>query len=146
MKKTGEEFTFYSPKMKVSKYSKNKLIDEEIEILGDYIFCFNKSFMEKKIINVLKFSKGLKYFLDGFYPFQNEIINFIERCRNLENQEGHVSSGLSNCEINTNYQFLSGPFVKKLFKIIGLKDKKIKILLGDIETYIKRNKYLFHPV
>ena len=145
-KKTGEEFIFYSPKIKISKYFKNKLISEEIDILGNYIFCFSKFFMEKKVIDLLKFSQGLKYFLGGFSPFQNEITNFIERCKNLENQEGLVSSSLSNCKMNTKYQFLSGPFVKKLFTITGLKDKKIKILLGGIETYIKRNKYLFHPV
>ena len=46
-KKTGKEFVFYSPKMKISKYFQNKLISKEIDILGDYIFCFNKSFSEK---------------------------------------------------------------------------------------------------
>ena len=40
LKKTGEDFIFYSPRMKVSKYFKNKLISKEIDILGDYVFLF----------------------------------------------------------------------------------------------------------
>ena len=145
-KKTGKEFVFYSPKMKISKYFKNKLISKEIDILGDYIFCFNKSFSEKNLIETLKFSKGLKYFLNGFSPFQKEILNFIKDCKNAENKDGYISSNLSKCEINRQYQFLSGPFVKKFFTVIGLNDKKLKILLGGIETYISQKKYLFHPV
>ena len=144
-KKTGEDFIFYSPRMKVSKYFKNKLISKEIDILGDYEFCFNKSFSEKKLFKILKFSKGLKYFLNGFFPFQREILSFINGCKSLENKEGLISSSLYSCKINNQYQFLSGPFVKNFFTIIGVKQDKLKILLGGIETYINRKKYIFHP-
>jgi|688.fasta_scaffold595913_1 hypothetical protein len=71
---------------------------------------FASKFLKKRIKNLI--------LADGFYPFQNEIIHFIERCRNLENQKGLVSSGLSSCKINTNYQFLLELFVKKIFEII----------------------------
>ena len=69
-KKTGEKFTFYKPKLKVSKYFNNKLISREVDLLGNYIFCYSKSFKEKRIIDLLKFSTGLKYFLNGFYIFK----------------------------------------------------------------------------
>ena len=132
--------------MRISKYFKNKLISKDVDILGDYIFCFNKSFSNNKIINLLKFSKGLKYFLGSFFSCQYEITKFVENCKKLENEEGLISSGFTNCKINKEYQFLSGPFVKKIFTIIGLKDNSLKILLGGIETYINRKKYLFSPV
>ena len=142
-KKTGKNFVFYKPKLKISKYLNNKLIDKEVDLLGDYVFCFSQSFSEKKTINLLRFSVGLKYFLNGFLCFQREIETFINRCKNLENREGFISPGLSQCKKNQIYQFLSGPFVKNFFKIINLKDNKIKILLGGVETYINKNKYFF---
>ena len=143
-KKTGKNFVFYKPKLKISKYLNNKLIDKEVDLLGDYVFCFSQSFSEKNTINLLRFSVGLKYFLNGFFCFQREIETFINRCKNLENREGFISPGLSQCKKNQIYQFLSGPFVKNFFKIINLKDNKIKILLGGVETYINKNKYFFH--
>ena len=145
-KKTGEKFIFYSPKIKIAKYLNNKLVSRELDILGNYIFCFSNLFLEKKNIDILKFSKGLKYFLNGFFPFQKEIVRFIERCKSLENKEGFVSTSLSNYKTDVNYEFLSGPFVKKFFQILGYKDNKLKILIGGIETYIKHNKYLFRSV
>ena len=48
-KKTGEKFTFYKPKLKVSKYLNNKLISKEVDLLGNYIFCYSKLFKEKRI-------------------------------------------------------------------------------------------------
>ena len=41
--------------------------------MGDYLFCFNAKFSNPQIINSLKYSRGLKYFLEGFVQSQNEI-------------------------------------------------------------------------
>ena len=144
-KKTGQNFIFYKPKLKISKYINNKLVSKKIDLLGDYIFCYNKYFNQKKIIESLKFSVGLKYILSGFVSYQIEIEKFIDKCKSAEDKEGFISSSLSVCKENESYQFLSGPFVKKFFKILNLKNNKIKILLGGIETYIEKNKYLFYP-
>ena len=65
-------------------FKNNKLINKEVDILGDYLFCFHKNFSNKSTINQLKFSRGLKYFLDGFIEFQIDVKNFIEKCKNLE--------------------------------------------------------------
>ena len=35
-------------------------------LLGDYLFCYHKKFENKNVLNSLKFTKGLKYFLNGF--------------------------------------------------------------------------------
>ena len=145
-KKTGEKFTFYKPKLKVSKYLNNKLINRDVDLLGNYIFCYSKSFKEKRIIDLLKFSTGLKYFLNGFLYFQNDIKTFIEKCKNFEIMMDLLHQVLAQCKNNHFYEFLSGPFFKKFFKIINFNDNKIKILLGSVETQIKKNKYLFHQV
>ncbi len=145
-KRIGEDVTFYKPKMKISTYFKNKLVNKEVDILGDYVFCFSESFNEKKIFSSIKFSKGLKYFLNGFFSVQEEIKDFINKCKNLENENGFISSNLIDFQKNKDYQFISGPFAKKLFTILNLEKNRIKILLGTAETYIDKNKYLFRAV
>ena len=62
--KVGQDCSFYLPKILVQKYVKNKLINKEKLMLGDYLFCFHKNFEKKNFINQLKFLKGLKYFLN----------------------------------------------------------------------------------
>ena len=70
LKKIGKEFIIYKPKILIQKYKNNKLINKEVDLLGDYLFCFHKNFCKKSTINQLKFSRGLKYFLDGFIELQ----------------------------------------------------------------------------
>lgn len=143
--KTGEKFIYYKPKLIVSKYFRNKLVDQDFDILGDYIFCFNESLAKKETIENLKFSVGLKYFLNGHLSFQKEIQTFISRCKKLESPEGCNDLKLFDYRENQIYQFLSGPFVKRFFKILNFNEKKLKILLGGFETYISKNKYFFRP-
>ena len=47
--------TYYAPKMLVQYYKKNKLINKEINLLGDYIFCYNESLRNKKYKESIKF-------------------------------------------------------------------------------------------
>ncbi len=145
-KKIGEKVIYYKPKMKISTFSKNRLIEKEIDILGNYVFCYSKIFKEKKIMNTLKFSKGLKYFLDGFNSVQDEINEFIDKCKKLENKNGFICSNMETYCENKEYEFISGPFAKKLFTILNLEKNRVKILLGTVETYISKNKYLFRSV
>ena len=50
-KKKGKELIIYRPKILVQKYKNNKLVNKEVDILGDYLFCFHKSFCKKSTIN-----------------------------------------------------------------------------------------------
>ena len=145
-KKLKEDLTIYIPKVAVQKYKNNKLINKEFNLLNDYLFCFHKDFENPKTINELKFSRGLKYFLDGFVQTQDEIKKFIKICRNSENKEGYLSQNLFDLHINTKYKFSSGPFSEMIFKIIDLQKNKIKILLGNLSTTIEKKKFLFSPL
>ena len=145
-KKIGKDCVIYRPKILIQKYKNNKLINKEVDILGDYLFCFHKNFSNKSTINQLKFSRGLKYFLDGFIEFQIDVRNFIEKCKNLEDSKGYISQNLFEININSNYKFSSGPFAEKIFKIIDLQRDKICILLGNVKTTIDKKKFLFSPV
>ena len=70
----GSSSEFYIPKMVIQKFVKNKLYQKEIEILGDYVFCYNINLTNKNTIDNLKFSRGLKYFLSGAHEFQKDIL------------------------------------------------------------------------
>ena len=141
--KLGEDLNIYIPKIFIKKYRKNKFVSREFDLLGDYLFCFHEKFKDQQTINNLKFTKGLKYFLNGFILSQNEIRKFIEKCKKSEDKNGYLSQNFFELYINSNYKFYSGPFAETIFKIIDLQKNKINILLGDIKTTINKNKFLF---
>tara|TARA_B100000029_G_scaffold353258_1_gene345886 strand:+ start:88 stop:585 length:498 start_codon:yes stop_codon:yes gene_type:complete len=145
-KKLGKDFKIYIPKLRIQKYKNNKLINKEYNLLGDYLFCYHKSLGYKNIIDSLRYTRGLKYFLEGFIEAQNDIINFIKKCENSESKEGFLSINFFDLEVNRNYKFSSGPFSEKIFKIINLQRNRIKILMGNIKTTIKKKEFLFTPI
>ena len=145
-KKLGNDFKIYIPKIRIQKYKNNKLITKDLNLLGDYIFCYHKSLESKNIINSLRFTRGLKYLLEGFVESQGEIEKFILKCKGSENNEGYLSRDFFDFDLNKKYRFSSGPFADKIFKIINLQRNRIKVLMGNIETTIKKKEYLFTPV
>ena len=145
-KKLGQDMKIYIPKLRIQKFQNNKLKSKEINLLGDYIFCFHSNLKEKKIVNSLRYTRGLKYFLDGFNQSQKEIEKFIEKCKVSENQDGFLSKEFFELELNKKYKFSSGPFSDKIFQIVNLQKKRIKVLIGNMKTTIKRKEFLFTPV
>ena len=144
-KKLGEDITIYTPRLLVHKHKKNKLISVEFNLLGDYLFCFHKKFQNSNTINALRFTKGLKYFLSGFNESQNEIKDFIKKCKESENSKGYLTQNFFHLCKNSDYKFTTGPFTEKIFRIIDLQKNKINILLGNIKTTINRKRFLFNP-
>ena len=142
----GKDYIIYMPKLFVKKYKNNKLIEKEFNLLGDYLFCFHKKLGDKKIINTLQYSKGLKYILNGFSQSQIEIKNFIQRCKKSETNNGYISQDFFDININSECQFISGPFSNTIFKIIEMQKNKIKILIGNLRTTINKKEFLFKPV
>mgnify|MGYP001501257440 CR=1 FL=1 len=118
IKKSGNDFTFYRPKILIKKYQRDKILKKEFYLLGDYLFCFHKNFNNRLFVNQLKYSRGLKYFLDGAKVFQDDVNHFINKCKNLEDQKGYLTRSLFELDFNKKYKFFSGPFVDRIFKII----------------------------
>lgn len=143
--KLGNNFQIYSPKMILQKYSKNKLIKKEHKLLGDYLFCFHKDFKNPNTIEKLKFCRGLKYFLNGFLQEQNEIKSFVDKCKNMENENGYLAQNFYKLELDKKYKFTTGPFAEKIFKIISFQKRNIGILTGNLKTTINQQKFLFIP-
>ena len=146
--KLGSDCEIFRPQLVLQKFSKNKVKNYKIDLLGDYLFCYHKKFEDDNIFSQLKYLKGLKYFLMGFKSSQKEITNFIENCKIFSDEKGYVKNSFFNLylEVNKKYKFLSGPFLSKIFQIISLKKKDIKILIGEINTTIKKDKFLFTPI
>ena len=114
--------------------------------MGDYLLCFHKDFKNPSTTNKLKFCRGLKYFLNGFIESQNQIEEFVRRCKDSENKGGYLSTSFYQLHINSKYKFVSGPFAEKIFQIINFQKNRINILMGNIKTTIKKQEFLFNPV
>ena len=141
-KKLKDKVVIYNPRVKIEKFHKNKLISKEFNILGDYILCFNPQFENQKILNNLQFTKGLKYFLKGFYKSQKEIKEFIKKCKKSENDNGFLSSDFFDIKINKKYKFNNGPLTNLIFQVLEIQKAKFKILMGDKIATIKKG-FLF---
>ena len=141
-KKLKDKVVIYNPRVKIEKFHKNKLISKEFNILGDYIFCFNPKFENQKILNNLQFTKGLKYFLNGFYKSQKEIKEFIKKCKKSENENGFISADFFDIELNKKYKFNNGPLINLIFQVLEVQKTKFKILMSDKIATIKKG-FLF---
>ena len=130
----------------IQKFHKNKLKTKEIELLGEYLFCFHKKFENPTIISSLKYTKGLKYFLNGFLQSQEDIKKFISRCKESENDKGYLTQNFFEIYEKLQYKFSSGPFVDKIFSIVSYQKNKLNILLGNIRTTLKRKDNIIIPL
>ena len=73
------ETIYYRPKVEFYKIKKKKTI----YFLSEYVICYNKMFNDKEKIDLLKYSKGLKY-LNGYKQNQNEIEEFVNMCKKMK--------------------------------------------------------------
>ena len=65
------------------------------------------------------FDKGLKNILSGFLFYQKEIVKFINRCKEFENDNGYITQNFFDLQEISEYKFVSGPFVDKIFHLIN---------------------------
>ena len=146
-KKLKSKVKFYNPKIKIEKISKQKTKQEfRYDLLGDYIFCFSEKFKIKTNINLLSYSRGLKYFLNGFENSQNDIEKFIKICTDAENTNGFLTQKIFELKLNKYYKFVNGPFASKVFQLIEIHKNKIEFKLGKIKSYICKKNIFFKPI
>tara|TARA_Y100000389_G_C17432098_1_gene503297 strand:- start:152 stop:652 length:501 start_codon:yes stop_codon:yes gene_type:complete len=142
----GNDVEFYLPKIKIQKKVNNKLQSKGNFLLGDYLLCFHKSFENKKTITSLKYCKGLKYFLNNFIEEQEEISNFVNKCKTNEDEDGFIKQCFFEFKENGIFKFITGPFTDTGFKIIDRRKTDIKILIGKFTATVSKDNYLFRPV
>ena len=142
----GNGMEIYSPTFLVEKVEKNKPVKKKLKLFGDYFFCYHKKLSDRGIINSLQFTRGLKYFLNGFQSSQSEIEAFVTKCKNSEDKQGFLTQNFFDLNIKKQYIFKNGPFAENIFKIMKFQKDNLRILLGNFKTSIKRKDYLFLPI
>ena len=143
--KLGSKPEFYLPTIKIQKNLNNKLSDKEFFLLGDYLLCFHESFKNKNIQETLKYSRGVKYFLNGFIKSQIEITEFVKKCKLSEDKQGFIKQSFFEFKDKKKFKFLSGPFTNKIFTIISENQLKIKASIGNLSTIVSKDDYLYSP-
>ena len=146
IKKLGKDVKFFIPRLKIQKIKNNKVYDKENYLLGNYMFCFQKKFSEKKVIETLKYCKGLTYFLDDYINSQTEINSFIKKCKINEDNNGFLKQSFFSYLVGEKYEFLSGPFSKMICKILDENKKNFEVLIGKYKATVSKEKSLFRPV
>lgn len=145
--KLGEMPIFFQPKVKYQKYSKNKYISFDNFILGNYLLCYHKKFKQNSMLDNLKFSKGLKYFLVNSIYNQKDLSHFVKVCRSNEGTDGYLLPKFFNFLKFNKGIFINGPFSNMFFQVIEERKKKLKILIENIVTTIsKDSNYLYRPI
>ena len=86
-------------------------------------------------------------FLEGFRNNQEEILNFVNRCKNFEDEDGFIKQDFFNNNNFTRAKFVSGPFTNLVFDILSKQSDKIEILIGKYKTTIsKDSNFLYRPI
>ena len=148
LKKTlGQLPVLFVPKIKYQVKINNKIRYKEQDILEDYLICYHKNFTNKNLFEILKNLRGLKYFLTNFQNSQNEIVKFINYCKNNQDTDGYIKQSFFDYPNIKRGIFMNGPFANMIFNVIENQKDKLKILVGDIKTtVIKNSKNLYRQV
>ncbi len=130
---------FYFPKIifKINKQYKTK------NLLGNYIFCFNKHFNYNKVKS-LKYLKGLNYFLENSFFNQKDIKSFIKLCKSFEDKKGLLKSSFFLNFRSENFKFLNGPLKSIFFKVLETNKTKIFAETNDNKKVIIKKKNNIH--
>ena len=143
----GDQIIFCNPKIKLQKYTNNKLETLEKFILGNYLIFNHRECKDDNVLLKLKYMKGLKYVLKNFKYNQKEIQNFVEYCRKFEDENGYITQDFFADTTFAKGKFINGPFTNMIFSIISEQKSKLKILVNNIVTTIsKKSGYLYRPV
>ena len=135
--------SFYQPLIKIQKKNKDKLFFQELPLLGNYIFCYNKNFSDQNFISSLKNIKGIKYILRGYISSQLDIKKFIKRCKQSQNKDGFLSYKFYDLVINKKYRLTTGPFTNSIFQIISIQKNKIDLAVNNFKISLKKNNFNF---
>lgn len=142
----GKKIEFYLPKMQFEKII-NRKIKKVIKILTrDYLFCKIEKFNKADILQKLRFCKGVKHILESFNYSQEEIGNFILKCKKHEDKYGNIQSSFFSLFEKTKIEFLNGPFSNQIFNIDENFDSLIKTSLNNIKITINKRNYFYQTV
>ena len=147
LRKFGGKLDFYIPKIEIEKTINNKLKKKTLKyITNDYLFCKISPCSLKEVLLTIKYTKGVKYILNHFHCSQKEIERFIKKCKFHENEDGNLKSSFFEIVEKSNIQFLNGPFLNRIMKIVENNKKIMKVSLNNLNLSVKKNNNLFQTV
>ena len=140
--KKNSNIKFYKPVIAKEFFFKNKIFKKPVELFGDYIFCYDKSFEDPKKLQELKFSRGLKYFLTDYIFAQKQITKIIETCRKNETVKGFIDAKFITNLKENNLKFLTGPFRNIICEILNVSKRKVEFNFGNFRAVTKNNNLI----
>ena len=143
----GKNPIYFVPKIEYQKNIGNKFKTFQKALLEGYLICFDEKFKDQNIINNLKFCRGIKSLLDGFKNNQNDILNFVKRCKQYQNNKGFLTQNFFENENLKRGKFVTGPFTNLIFDIISKNSSNLEIFIGKYKTTISnKSNYLYRPI
>ena len=133
VKKFKNELIFYKPKLKITKNIQGKKLLKEINLLGDYFFCYSPNFKNDSSVKQLSYIKGLKYFIKGYKSSQNQINDFILKCKKHEDDKGYLSGNFFDIVGKKEVTLNSGPFSGFILKVLEQQKNKLSLMMGDLK-------------
>ena len=129
--KLGSVPEVYGPKILIDKLIKNRLYKKKKFILENYIFLKHDKFINRGVLSSIQNLKGMDMVLPFFESSQNEIINFIKKCKENENKFGFLTQNFFDLVSNKKIEFNSGPFSKFVGELIRVQKNKITVLVKN---------------
>ena len=135
--KSLRDVEFYKPVLKKEVVLKNKIKKKEINLFGNYIFCYHKNFNNPKTLLNLQFLRGLNYILSSSRYHQQEIQKTINTCKKNEDKTGYINQKFILQLKNKQIQFLSGPLRNLIFDLKNISSKKLHFEFGKFKACVQ---------
>ncbi len=144
-KKIQSSIEYYVPKIKYKLFKNNSSYMYEENILNNYMFIKSEKFKYKNYLDLIQFTKGLILILNNYKISQKNIINFLVKCKTHE-KNGFISSSFFSFIEKTNFIFLTGPFYKKIFKIIRKRNNFLDISVNNLSLKVSNKNLVYKNI
>jgi len=138
----GGGISYYQPKI-VINLKRKKLLKN---ILGNYVFLKHEKFEDKNFLSNLKYIKGLSYFLPNYKFYQNQIIEFIDKCKSHECEKNILKPSFFEELINMKAKFINGPFKNLIFDIVNRNKNNFIAKINNFRITVKNKDKYFLPL
>ena len=94
----------------------------------------------------MKYIKGLSYFLPNYKFYQNQIIEFINKCKSHECEKNILKPSFFEELINMKAKFINGPFKNFIFDIVNRNKNNFIAKINNFRITVKNKDKYFLPL
>ena len=84
--------------------------------------------------------------MEDLYSSQKEILKFISKCKENEDNNGFLKQSFFDFKEKTKYEFISGPFTNLVFTLLSENKIYINALIGKYKISVSKNENFFRPI